>query len=53
MDIPATAYLFNLWFINKVKNAGIDAAFKKSRLVVQAYNDIEKSVVLTQLPTIQ
>jgi len=46
------ARLFNSWFINKVKNAGTDIAFKKSRLVVQAYNNIEKSVVLTQLPII-
>jgi len=52
MDIPVTAHLFNLRFVNKIKNAGIDIAFKKLQLVVQAYNNIEKSVVLTQLPTI-
>jgi len=34
MDIPATARLFNLQFVNKVKNASIDAAFKKLQLAV-------------------
>ena len=41
--------LFNLRFIDKIKNKGTDKAFKKSRLVVQAYNDLEKELVLTQL----
>ena len=36
-----------------MKNKGTDKAFEKSRLVVQAYNDEEKSIVLTQSPTIQ
>ena len=36
-----------------MKNAGTAAAFEKSRLVVQAYNDQSKNMVLTQAPTIQ
>ena len=39
--------------MDEIKNAGTNKAFKKSRLVVQAYNDNEKSLVLTQSPTIQ
>jgi len=34
IDIPAIARLFNLRFINKVKNTSIDIAFKKLQLVV-------------------
>ena len=39
--------LFNLRFINKIKNKGTDKAFKKSQLIIQAYNNLEKELVLT------
>ena len=39
--------------MDKVKHAGTDKAYEKSRLVVQAYNDQEKDLILTQSPTIQ
>ena len=52
-DIPAGARVFNSRFVDEIKNAGTEKAFEKSRLVVQAYNDINKSLVLTQSPTIQ
>ena len=39
--------LFNLQFINKIKNKGINKAFKKSRLIIQAYNNLKKELVLT------
>ena len=39
--------LFNLWFINKIKNKGTDKAFKKLQLIIQAYNNLEKELVLT------
>ena len=45
--------LFNLQFINKIKNKGTDKAFKKSQLVIQAYNDSEKKLILIQSLTIQ
>jgi hypothetical protein len=45
--------VFNFRFINKIKNPNINKAFKKSRLVIQAYNDLKKDLILTQLPTIQ
>ena len=50
-DIPAGARVFNSRFVDEIKNAGTEKAFEKSRLVVQAYNDINKSLVLTQSPT--
>ena len=52
-DIPKGARLFNSRFVDEIKNQGTDRAFEKSRLVVQAYNDQEKELVLTQSPTIQ
>src|SRR4051794_27285378 len=52
-DIPQGTRIFNLRFVDEVKNAGTDKAFEKSRLVVQVYNDSEKELVFTQSPTIQ
>ena len=47
------ARIFNSRFVNEIKNKGTDKELQKSRLVIQAYNDDEKHVVLTQSPTIQ
>ena len=44
-EIPARAQLFNLHFVDKIKNIGTNKAFEKSRLVVQAYNDEEKELI--------
>ena len=52
-NVPMGVRLFNLQFVDEVKNAGTNKAFEKSRLVVQAYNDQEKQLVLTQSPIIQ
>jgi hypothetical protein len=52
-DVPNDARIFKARFIDEVKNRDTDKAYEKSRLVVQAYNDDEKSLVLTQSPTIQ
>jgi len=52
-NVPQGVRLFNSRFVDEVKNKGTDKAFEKSRLVVQAYNDAEKDLVLTQSPTIQ
>jgi hypothetical protein len=51
--VPNGIRIFNSRFVDEVKNAGTSTAFEKSRLVVQAYNDTEKELVLTQSPTIQ
>ncbi|KAI1000167.1 hypothetical protein K3495_g8030 [Podosphaera aphanis] len=51
--IPKNARLFGSRFVDTVKNQGTEKAFEKSRLVVQAYNDNLKKILLTQSPTIQ
>ncbi len=47
MDVPKKVRLFNLQFVDKVKNLGTDTAFEKSQLVIQAYNNEEKELMLT------
>lgn len=47
------ARIFNSRFVDEVKNADTDKIFEKSRLMIQAYNDVNKGLVLTQSPTIQ
>ena len=51
--MPIGTRIFNSRFVDEVKNSGTDRAYEKSRIVVQAYNDSEKHIVLTQSPTIQ
>jgi hypothetical protein len=46
-DVPAGVRLFNSRFVDEIKHQGTPNAYEKSRLVVQAYNDQEKDVVLT------
>jgi hypothetical protein len=46
-NIPKAVRLFNSRFVDEIKNPSIDKAFEKSRLVVQAYNNKEKKLVLT------
>jgi hypothetical protein len=38
-NIPQGVYIFNSRFINKIKHLNTNKAFKKSRLVIQAYNN--------------
>jgi hypothetical protein len=45
--------IFNFRLVNKVKEKATNSLFKKSRLVVQAYNNKGKELILTQSPTIQ
>jgi hypothetical protein len=52
-EVPDDARIFKARFVDEVKNKDTNKAYEKSRLVVQAYNDDEKSLVLTQSPTIQ
>ena len=51
--VPQGIRIFNSRFVDEIKNIGTAAAFEKSRLVVQAYNDYDKEMILTQAPTIQ
>ncbi len=45
--------IFNSRFVDEIKHSDISQAYEKSRLVVQAYNDHEKTLMLTQAFTIQ
>jgi hypothetical protein len=45
-------YIFNFRFVNKVKNKGTTKEFIKLKLVVQAYNNNKKRLILAQLLTI-
>jgi hypothetical protein len=45
-DILQGVYIFNSYFVDKIKHPGTNKAFKKSRLVIQAYNDQGKDLVL-------
>ena len=33
-DVPSNAWIFNSYFVDKVKNADINKVYKKSRLVI-------------------
>lgn len=51
--IQTNAQTFTFCFVHEVKNESIDKTYEKSRLVIQVYNDQEKDLILTKLPTIQ
>ena len=52
-DVSQGIHIFNSRFVNEIKHPSTDRAFEKSRLIIQAYNDQGKDLVLTQSPTIQ
>jgi hypothetical protein len=52
-EVPVGTRIFGSRFVDKVKNSGTAKAFEKSRLVVQAYNDQGKDLILTQSPAVQ
>lgn len=45
--------VFNLGFVDKIKDPYTDKAYKKRCSIIQAYKDNDKSFMLTQLPKIQ
>ena len=45
--------LFNFRFVDEIKNSSILAAFEKSRLIIQAFNDQKKGMIIIQSSTIQ
>jgi len=45
--MPKGVRLFNSRFVDKIKNKETNKAFEKSRLIVQAYNNFKKELVLT------
>ncbi len=52
-EVPEGTRIFGSRFVDDIKNKGTDKAFEKSRLVIQAFNDHGKDLVLTESPTIQ
>ena len=52
-DVPSNVQIFNSGFVDKIKNLGTNKAYEKSKLVIQAYNDQVKDLVLIQSPKIQ
>jgi len=50
--LPEGERLFKTRFVDEIKGS-TDKPFEKSRLVVQAFNDLGKRDILTQAPTIQ
>lgn len=51
-SIRSNVQIFNFRFIDKIKNLDIDKVYKKSQLIIQAYKNKEKDLILTQSPTI-
>ncbi|KAJ5743510.1 hypothetical protein N7533_010612 [Penicillium manginii] len=49
----ADAHIFNSHLVNEIKGKATGTPFEKSRLVIQAYNNEGKEMILTQSPTIQ
>jgi hypothetical protein len=47
-DVSSNARIFDSRFVNEIKNLDIDKAFEKSRLIVQAFDDSDKNLILTQ-----
>ena len=52
LDVPSGMRIFNSCFVDGIQNKGTATAFKKSRLVVQAYDNHGKDEILTQSSTI-
>jgi hypothetical protein len=51
--VPKDVRIFNSRFVDEIKYPDTSDAYEKSRLVIQAYNDHDKTLMLTQSPTIQ
>jgi phosphorylcholine metabolism protein LicD len=52
-NVSINARIFDSRFVNEIKNLDIDKEFKKSRLIVQAFDDSNKNLILTQSSIIQ
>lgn len=49
----ADVNLFEFHFVYEIKRKATDKPYKKSRLIIQGYNDIKKMALLTQVLIIQ
>jgi hypothetical protein len=52
-EVPKNVRIFNSRFVDEIKHFDTSQAYEKSRLVIQTYNDHEKTLMLTQAFTIQ
>jgi hypothetical protein len=52
-EVSKNVRIFNSRFVDEIKHSDTPQAYEKSRLMIQTYNDHEKTLVLTQAPTIQ
>jgi hypothetical protein len=52
-NVSANIRIFNSRFVNEVKNSDTEKAFEKFRLMIQAFNDQNKILMLTQSSIIQ
>jgi hypothetical protein len=52
-EVLKNVRIFNFRFVDEIKHSDTSQAYKKFRLMIQAYNDYEKTLVLTQAFTIQ
>ena len=53
VELSSGICVFNFRFVDEIKNRNTKKTFKKSRLMMQAYNDFIKNLILTQFSTIQ
>ncbi len=52
-EVLKNVRIFNSRFVDDIKHSDISQAYEKFRLMIQVYNDHEKTLVLTQAFTIQ
>jgi hypothetical protein len=52
-EVLKNVRIFNSRFVDEIKHSDISQAYEKSRLMIQAYNDHEKTLMLTQASIIQ
>ncbi len=52
-EVLKNVRIFNSRFVDEIKHSDISQAYEKSRLMIQTYNDHEKTLMLTQASIIQ
>jgi hypothetical protein len=52
-EVLKNVRIFNSRFVDEIKHSDISQAYEKFKLMIQVYNDHEKTLVLTQAFTIQ
>jgi hypothetical protein len=52
-EVSQNVRIFNFRFVDKIKHSDTSQAYEKFRLMIQTYNDHEKTLMLTQAFTIQ